>query len=106
MIVDAELQAFLMGGVSITVTTCSRDNVPSLARAKGCRILAGDPAKLRIFVSATQAEEVLRDLRERGAVSVAFSQPRTHQAFQFKGRDARIEPIGPEDRALLDTHIG
>jgi hypothetical protein len=99
MILTDELAEFLESGVSITLVACSTALVPSVARAKGCRVLRGPPARLRMLVSATECDELLDDVRSTHALSVTFTHAIQHRTLQFKGRDAAIDLPQPVDLA-------
>ncbi|HYD60167.1 MAG TPA: hypothetical protein VEC35_07415 [Noviherbaspirillum sp.] len=92
--------AFMQRGVSIGVAACSRDAVPTLARATGCRVRA-DRLQLTVFVSATQASPVLECIRDNGTIAVVFSEPSTHRTVQIKGRDARVTGLSESDLQLV-----
>jgi hypothetical protein len=100
MILADELAAFLESGVSITLVSCSSALVPSVARAKGCRVVRGSPARLRLLVSAMECDELLDDVRSTHALSVTFTHAIQHRTLQFKGRDAAVDLPQPEDLAI------
>lgn len=105
VILSDDICEFLTGGVSIVLASRSAALVPSIARATGCRIVRGERPALRIIVSAAHAGELLDDVRNSGRVSATFSRPNTHRAMQFKGSDARIEAIQPEDRSAVAAYL-
>jgi len=84
---DEAQAAFMQGGVSITIAACSAAAIPEQARGGGCRI-SPDRRRLTVFISSIQGEQVLRCVREHGAIAVVFSQPSSHRTLQLKGRDA------------------
>lgn len=98
---DDEMAAFVTGGISITLASRNAALVPSISRAKGCRVLRGAAIRLRIFVSRSQAGDLLNDIRSIGAISATFTRPETHRTLQFKGTDARVDAMNDEDRAAL-----
>ena len=102
MILTDEIRDVLSGGVSIVLAARSAALEPSIARAVGCRVVG---ARLRILVSVAQAGRVLDDVRESAMISATFSVPKTHRALQFKGNDARIEPLDADDRATLRGYV-
>ena len=106
MILTDEIRDLLNGGVSIVLASRSAALVPSIARAKACRVTDGEARLLRVVVSVAQAGQLLDDVRDSGLVSATFSVPKTHRALQFKGNDARIEPIDADDRAAIERHVG
>ncbi len=103
MILTDEIGEVLSGGVSIVLASRDAALEPSIARALGCRVVGH--ARLRIIVSVAQAGRVLDDVRESAMVSATFSVPNTHRALQFKGSDARIEPLDAADRAALQAYL-
>ncbi len=70
---------------------------PHTVRAIGGR---RDGGRIVLFVPRRQGRRVLEDVAANGRVAVVFSQPSTHRTVQLKGRDARIVPLEPGDRAL------
>lgn len=95
-ILDAELAAFLEGGVSIHAASRDAQCVPHLSRAIGCRV---DPGRRRVtlFLVASQSGAVLADCRANGAVAAVFSLPTTHRTVQLKGSDAALAEVGEAD---------
>lgn len=102
---DDDLVAFLTGGISIALASRNASLVPSITRAKGCRVLRGSTARLRLFVSTAQAGDFLDDIRSTSTVSATFTKPETHRTLQFKGTDARIDTLDPEDRTALAAAV-
>ena len=102
MILTDEIREVLCGGVSIVLASRNAALEPSIARAVGCRVVG---TRLRILVSVAQAGRVLDDVRESAMISATFSVPKTHRALQFKGNDARIEPVDADDRAALQRYL-
>lgn len=88
-LLDAGLAEFMQRGISVVVGARDRHNVPAAARATGCRVSA-DRRRVTVFISATQAEQVLRCIRDNGQIAVVFSEPSTHRTVQIKGRDATV----------------
>jgi hypothetical protein len=95
-LIDAEHLAFMQGGVSISVASCDRDNLPALVRSTGCRI-SPDGRRVTVFISSAQGERVLQAIRETAAIAVAFSEPSSHRTMQAKGFDAVIGPLEEGD---------
>jgi hypothetical protein len=90
---------FMQRGVSLMVGACSDDKMPVVARATGCRVFK-DQGKVSVLMSATQGAEVLRCIRQNGAVAVVFSQPSTHRTIQVKGKDASVTGAVSDDHDL------
>jgi hypothetical protein len=99
-LIDAEHAAFLQGGISMCVSACSKDMVPTLARATGCRV-SPERRRVTVFVSALQAAPVLECIRHNGSIAVVFSQPSTHRTVQLKGTDAVIEALSNDDPDMI-----
>jgi hypothetical protein len=97
-----ETRKFVTSGASITLASRNPQYIPSVARAKGCTL---NGEKLRIFVSAAQAAEVLDDVRTSRMISATFSVPRTHRTLQFKGKDATVVPIAAAERAFIAQYV-
>jgi hypothetical protein len=91
---DAELVAFIQGGVSIHAASRSASHEPDLARALGCRVSA-DRRRVSVFLLASHCGALLADDRANGAVAVVFSLPGSHRTVQLKGKDAAVE--SPQD---------
>lgn len=95
-LLDADHADFIQSGVSISVGACDRNNRPALARAMGCLVDAA-LCQVRIFVSNTQASDLLVCVRENGALAVVYSQPSTHRTLQLKAIDASVLPLQDGD---------
>lgn len=104
-LINDDLAAFITSGVSITLASRSPNNIPSIARAKGCALLRSNPCRLRVFVSASQAKQLVADIQATHAISVTFSVPETYRTVQFKGFDAEVCVLKPEEHALIDEYI-
>lgn len=100
-ILDAEQAAFMQSGVSINAGSCSKDLVPSIVRAVGCRVSA-DRKRVSILVSMEQAANFLDDIRATGCIAVTFVRPSTHRSIQVKGRDASVVESRPGDGAIAE----
>lgn len=85
---NADESAFIQGPVSIVVSSCSRDLIPSIVRAMGCRV--DDGGCVSLLVDVSQARAVITDLEAGGMVAAVFSRPSTHQTIQLKGRNPRV----------------
>jgi hypothetical protein len=97
---DAELAAFIQGGVSIHAASRDADCVPSIARALGCRV-SPDRARITVFLLASHAGAMLADFRGNGAIAVVFSLPSTHRTVQLKGNDAALEDLHDGDWVIV-----
>lgn len=103
ILVDPELAAFMQGGISVNLASCSAAKIPSVARAIGCRV-TGAGRTVRVLVSQQQAAQVLGQVRETGAIAVVISEPSTHKTVQLKGTAARIEAACALDLAAVHQY--
>lgn len=100
---DEAHAAFMESGVSVHVASRGPANVPSVARALGCRI-APDRSRVTLFLSAAQAPDLIADLRTSRMVAAVFSQPSTHQTIQIKGDDASVGALADGDLARVAAY--
>lgn len=103
-VIGPDQAALLRRRVSIIVGSRDEAQKPHLMRAVGAR-LSPDRRELTVFLDSRGGRQVLDDLRANGQIAVVFTEPSTHRAAQFKGRDVRIELPGPGDRALVEHYI-
>jgi hypothetical protein len=99
-LIDADHAAMMLGGASISVSSCSADGRPSVARAAGCS-LSADRRQLRVMLSASQSAQVLAHVHERGMVAIVFDIPSTHRAIQLKATDATVVAGTHEDMEVV-----
>lgn len=102
-LIDAAHAAFIQGAVGISAAACGSDRMPALVRALGCRVSA-DRRCVAVFVSATQAAQLLKCIRDNGAVAVVFSEPSTHRTVQLKGADATVGELQEGDLQRLQAY--
>lgn len=100
-LVDEELAAFLMSGVSVHAASRDATLLPSLVRGVGCRVSA-DRRRVTVFVLQSQCGRLLLDFAANGAIAFVASLPSTHRTVQLKGTDARAEAPLPGDRDLVE----
>lgn len=98
--IDAQRTAFITGAVSIVAASRGPNNMPTVARAAGCRVSA-DGRRIALFFAASQAAALLDSIRATGAVSAVFSQPSTHRTIQLKGADGRVGALQEGDGELI-----
>jgi hypothetical protein len=55
-------------------------------------------------VAATQATQLLADIRDNGAIAIVFSEPSTHRSVQIKGRDAAVAGATETDWRVIDAY--
>jgi hypothetical protein len=102
-VLDVHHADFITHHVSILVASCSRERVPSITRAFGCRV-SPDRCTVTLFLSVPRSTSVLRDVRAGGALAVVFSRPSTHETLQLKGADARIVVLDEDDRKGMQAY--
>jgi len=85
-----EQTRFVAGPRSIVLAAVGEDLQTAIARGLGCAVLA-DHCRLRLWVDALQAAELLEALRQQPRLAVVFSEPPTHRTLQLKGRLLEIE---------------
>jgi hypothetical protein len=105
---DAEQIDFVLGPVSICVAGCGtaaggRAHAPSLGRAFGRRV-AADRRAITLFIAASHAPQLMKDLAANGAIAVVFSRPETHRAMQLKGEVTAIGPLVDGDITLVAAY--
>lgn len=88
--------AFVQRHTSMNVAGRDEHNRPALARGLGIRV-SPDRHTLVVILSTTHSSQVLRCLRENGAIALAVTRPTTHETLQFKGRVREIVPLSDED---------
>jgi len=102
--IDQETADFIQWSVSINVATRNASNRPAVARATGCS-LSPDCQRLSIYLARTHNQTVLDNLQENRQLAVVISRPSTHKTIQFKGNDACIRPLLPDDQANIRAYI-
>lgn len=102
-LIDADQAVFMQRGMSIAVGACNASNMPSLVRAVGCRV-SPDFRQVAVFVSQSQAQALLEDIRNNGAIAVVFSQPSTHRTMQLKGANALVGGLADGDLEIVARH--
>lgn len=102
---DADTAQFIQRRVSMYAAGRDGRNIPVSARAYGCKVSA-DRRTLTIFVMRSQAVRLLDNIARNQQLAVVFSQPTTHRTVQFKGNDARIVALAPEDIQLIAAWVG
>jgi hypothetical protein len=101
---SVEHAEFLQGGLAIDLATRDRRNIPSLARAIGCRI-APDRSRLSVLVANRMIDRFIAALTDTQMIAAVFCLASTHRAVQVKGTDAVIEKALPTDVALVEQTI-
>ena len=101
---DADLAAFIQGGVSVVVAARNADCIPDVVRGCGCRV-SRDRRQVTVLVEPDRAGKLLEDIAANGMVAVVFSQPSTHRTIQLKGSDARVARVTAADRSVAARHL-
>jgi hypothetical protein len=98
--VPADLIEMIGRGVSVHVASRDERQRPSVMRAVGSDI---DPARgvVTVFVSRTQASQLVLDISSTGRVSAVFSEPFSHRTVQLKATRAALRNADASDEALL-----
>jgi hypothetical protein len=103
-LITAEHAAFMQSGVSMSISSCNADKIPSVSRATGCRITS-DRLQVTIFVIASHAGRLLDDIRRGGAVAVTFTRPSTNRTVQLKGKDAVVVETDINERGIASVYL-
>ena len=101
---DEANAAFIQSGVSLIAASRNAANMPTLARALGCRVSA-DRRRVTVFVARSQAAVLLDNVVATGTVAVVFTQPSSHRAIQLKGSDAKLLPLEAGDRKIMTALV-
>src|ERR1051325_1067550 len=104
LVLNEKWAKFVQAGVSIIASSCDVQNIPALARALGCRV-SENRQKVTIFVSATQAQQLLHAIRATGSLAAVFSQPSTHISVQLKGNKAVAAPGSAADVQVTRQYV-
>jgi hypothetical protein len=99
-----ELLAMIARGVSVIVGSRDAALRPSLMRAVGSRVEAGDSG-ITVYLSRPQSRQLLADVAATGHIAVVFSEPSTHRTVQLKASRATQRAAGPEDADALAAYL-
>ena len=100
--IDAELAAFIEGGVAIHLGTRSDALEPNGARVAAARVEA-DGGELIVYIAAMAAERLLPDLSSNGQAAIVFARPIDDRACQVKGVFIDVRQAHEDEHALIDT---
>ncbi len=103
-VLDERWAQFIEGGVSVITSSRDSQNIPALARALGCRVSA-NRQKVTVFVSAPQAEQLMKAIRSTGSLAAVFSQPSTHVSVQLKGNEAVAATARASDVQVAKRYV-
>jgi len=104
LILDAEHAAFVVGGVSILAASRDPQQLPSIARAHGCRV-AADRRLVTVYVARSQSGTLLDDVERCGALAVVFSYPPTHRTIQLKSTRAVVRATVPGETDGVQAYV-
>ena len=103
LILDELHAAFIQGGVSMIASSRTRDNVPVMSRAVGCRV-SDDRRTVTLLLPKPGAQEFLDEVSDSKQIAAVFSLPNTHQTVQLKGEDATIAIPQKADIQLAERY--
>lgn len=89
--------------LSILAASSGPDNIPSVARALGCR-LSSDQRELTLFFSSAEASDLLTHVRRNGVIAAVFSLPATHESLQLKASHAVVKRIAKIDLKVVNSY--
>ena len=98
---DAEA-ALIAAGASLVVGTVDPDGAPRATRAWAALVLDATAGRVRIVMSADDAQAVANV--GRGAIAVTGADVRTLRAVQLKGRVERVGEPEVDDLTAFDEH--
>jgi hypothetical protein len=102
-LLPAEYLALMARGVSVIVASSSAARVPSLMRAVGSHVADGG-RQVTVYVSRSQASQLLDDIASSGQVAVVFSSPVSHQTLQLKSSQVTLRPMDVADLPILQRY--
>lgn len=103
-LINADHAAFMQSGVSISISSCDANKIPSISRAAGCQI-SDDHQQVTVFVIEPHAGNVLNDIRADGAVAVTFSLPSSYRTVQLKGHHATVTAITENEQHIAQRYL-
>ncbi len=98
--IDAQLAAFLHGGVGIHIGTRNDRLEPNGARAAAARV-DEDGMHLVVYVPEVAARRVLPDLESHGQAAVVFGRPIDDRACQVKGVLTGVRTADADERPMV-----
>lgn len=91
------LELIQSGQVAMYAACADAGRQPRVTRVFGCRILARE-LRVVVWVVRPGAVEFLDAVAADRRIAVVASHISTFKTFQLKAADARLVPLGPEDR--------
>jgi hypothetical protein len=104
-LLDEDNAAFIQTGISIVAASRDDALLPSVARATGCRV-CDDRRTVSVFLSLSQAVQLIADVRRCACIAVVFSRPSTHRTLQLKAADARVRAATSDEAAISERYVG
>jgi hypothetical protein len=101
---DPGLIAMMARGMSVHVGSRDAQLRPSAMRAMGSSLDAAG-GTVTVYLARRQAQQLLADIAETGAIAVMFSSPSTHRTVQLKSGAATSRPAGESDRPVLESYL-
>lgn len=101
---DPENVDFIEGGVSIVVASRDEADLPTLALALGCRVLARG-GRVRVFLAEPYCRALVQGIRRSGNVAAVFSRPNSNRTIQLKGAGAQVRALVSADAPLLAAYV-
>jgi len=99
--IDAELAAFVEGGLSIHIATRN-----AALEANGARVIAvkvePDGTHMTAYLSTAAADRIVPDLEANRQMSLGFGRPSDDRACQIKGEFVEARTAAAGDRELVD----
>lgn len=103
-LLSPELLAMMDGGVSVIVSSCDAELVPSVMRAVGSHV-QDQGRRITVYLSRSQSTQLLRDVARSGRLAVVFSQPSSHKTVQLKAGNARVREARDDEAPLLQRYL-
>lgn len=100
--IDADLEAFLLGGVACQVATADLEGRPQSGWAWGPRVNAD--GSLTLFVETKRAARRLANLPLNPRVAAIFADPISYRSIQLKGTWLSTRGATEEDQAWVKRH--
>ncbi|WP_295904335.1 hypothetical protein [uncultured Bdellovibrio sp.] len=92
-----ELRQLIQTGVGMVMSTRNADMWPDLCEIVGLH-LREEGKTMSVFVSQTQADHCLQNIKSNGAIAVSLSRPCTFEAAQIKGKVVGVRPMTDEEQ--------
>jgi hypothetical protein len=100
----AGLAPLIEGPCTIVAAGANDQGLPSLVRARGCRLDATG-ARLTVYLPAGPGAALLADLRSNGRIAVVVCEPSTHRTVQVKGNDTLVHEVLAADRVRMHDYV-